>query len=175
LVWAFSAKNEVPRAPSTTEPASRDRSAMHFPKRSLSRSKCKDLGFAGGAPQWHRDHQRRGFGGNSELPPRCKLHYLVTFARRAFGAGKGDASLVGWAIISRSCCAIAASSQSCQAGKILYEKVFCARGRMENLGELTDLLHKLSGAAPKRSVWLSLQVGTDKRPIPQSAQRLSGR
>jgi hypothetical protein len=80
----------------------------------------------------------RGFGGNSELPPRCKLHYLVTFARRAFGAGKGDASLVGWAIISRSCCAIAASSQSCQAGKILYEKVFCARGRMENLGELTD-------------------------------------
>jgi hypothetical protein len=101
--------------------------------------------------------------------------YLVTFARRAFGAGKGDASLVRWAIISRSCCAIAASSQSCQAGKILYAKVFCARGRMENLGELTDLLHKLSGAAPKRSVWLSLQVGTDKRPIPQSAQRLSGR
>jgi hypothetical protein len=75
LVWAFSAKNEVPRAPSATEPASRDRSAMHFPKRSFSRSKCKDLGFAGGAPQWHRDHQRRGFGGNSELPPRCKLHY----------------------------------------------------------------------------------------------------
>ena len=174
LVWAFSAKNEVPRAPSATEPASRDRSAMHFPKRSFSRSKCKDLGFAGGAPQWHRDHQRRGFGGNSELPPRCKLHYLVTFARRAFGAGKGDASLVGWAIISRSCCVIAAY-KAAKPGKILYEKVFCARGRMENLGELTDLLHKLSGAAPKRSVWLSLQVGTDKRPIPQSAQRLSGR
>jgi hypothetical protein len=69
LVWAFSAKNEVPRAPSTTEPASRDRSAMHFPKRSLSRSKCKDLGFAGGAPQWHRDHQR----GDSGVTLSCPL------------------------------------------------------------------------------------------------------